>query len=275
MANRKDDSGGKKGAGWLFYAILAVVAAGGIAFLVTGGGGGSGELTSPLPAWAETVEPDPAVGVPLGRDDAPVTIMEFLDYQCPHCAQFGAFTGRLIRQNYVEQGGLVRWVLYDYLVGFPNEVPAAIAARCAGEQGRYWEMHDILLAEQNRWGTSDSPGRLFREYGERIGVDGASFRSCLEERRPLEEVMASHAYGQQLGVQGTPTLFLDGRRLDNRTETGYEQLERLILAAADSARAASGAGQSGVERSEGGSGQAGAEDAGAGGADAGRAGGGR
>lgn len=254
MANRKEDVE-KKGASWKFYALLALVAAGGIAFLVTAGGGGSGDLTSPLPAWAETVEPDPEAGVPLGPEDAPVTILEFADYQCPHCAQFGTFTGRLIRQNYIQERGLVRWVLYDYLVGFPNDVPAAIAARCAGEQGRHWEMHDILLAQQSRWGSSDAPGGLFRDYAERIGLDRAAFETCLAERRPLEEVMASHAYGQQLGVQGTPTLFLNGRKLDNRTESSYEVLERLILAAADSARAASG--EAGSGDGAGGGGEAG------------------
>lgn len=238
MGRQESGSSESKGVGWGFYALLGVVAAGGIAFLLTAGGD-SGELTSPLPAWAETVEPDSAVGVSLGAPDAPVTIVEFADYQCPHCAQFGSFTGRLLRQNYVENGGLVRWILYDYLVGFPNDIPAAIAARCAGEQGRYWQMHDLLLAQQSRWGASDSPGRRFRDYAKQVGLDQGGFETCLEERRPLEAVMASHAYGERLGVSGTPTLFLNGRRLDNRTEADYESLERLILAAADSARKAS------------------------------------
>lgn len=234
-----------------FYLALALVAAGGVAFLITAGGGGDGELTSPLPSWAENVEPDSAAGVPRGPRDAPVTIMEFVDYQCPHCAQFASFTGRLLQENYVEERGLVRWVLYDYLVGFPNELPAAIAARCAGEQGRYWEMHDILLARQARWGAADDPGGSFREYAAQIGLDGTPFRECLAERRPLEDVMASHAYGERLGVRGTPTLFLNGRRLDNRTESSYERLEQLILSAADSARAAAGSGPSGDDSAAG------------------------
>lgn len=237
MAKKKADSGNGERSNWGFYLILGLVAAGGVAFLLTAGGGGSGELTSPLPAWAENVEPDSGAGVPLGPEAAPVTIVEFADYQCPHCAQFASFTGRLIRQNYVEERGLVRWVLYDYLVGFPNSLPASIAARCAGEQGRYWEMHDLLLARQNEWGARQDPGGSFRDYAESLGLDEGTFGACLEERRPLEEVLASHAYGQSLGVTGTPTLFLNGRRLDNRTETGYEPLERLIRDAADSVRA--------------------------------------
>lgn len=237
MAKRDGDAESRKGAGWKFYLVLGLVAAGGIAFLVTAGGGG-GELTSPLPAWAENVEPDSAAAIPLGAEDAPVTIVEFADYACPHCAQFGSFAGRLIRQNYVESRGLVRWMFYDYLVGLPHDLPAAIAARCAGEQERYWEMHDLLLAQQSRWSGSDDPGDAFRRYAGQIDLDEGAFAECLAERRPLEAVLASHAYGERRGVRGTPTLFLNGRRLENRTESSYEALERLILAAADSAREA-------------------------------------
>ncbi len=235
---RDGGSGGK-----LFYLLLGVVALGGVAFLLLAGRGDGGEPARPLPAWADQVQADPAAGVPLGAEDAPATIMEFADYQCPHCAQFGTFTGKLIRQNYVESGGQARWVLYDFPVGFPNSIPSAIAARCAGEQGEeaFWAMHDLLLARQSEWGGSDAPRRIFARYGEEIGLDGDAFRACMEERRPLEEIVASRRYGEQLAVQGTPTLFLNGRKLDNRTETTYQALERLILAAADSARAASDA----------------------------------
>lgn len=239
MAKRDEKGSRSAGPGRWFYLLLAAVAAGGIAFLAFAGRGGDGEGPEPpLPAWAAEVEADSAAGVPKGAEDAPVTIAEFADYQCPHCAQFGTFTGRLIRQNYVEGEGLVRWILYDYLVGFPNSLPAALAVRCAGEEGRFWEMHDLLLARQARWGPAEAAGRLFREYARELGLDEARFGACLEERRYLERVMASHEYGKQLGVRGTPTLFLNGRMLDNRTEVSYEALERLIRAAADSARAA-------------------------------------
>lgn len=224
------------GGGRLFYIVLAVVAVAGVAFLLLAGDGGDDGAARPLPAWAADVEADPEAGVPLGPDDAPATIMEFADYQCPHCAQFGTFTGKLIRQNFVEQGGLARWVLYDFPVGFPHSISSSVAARCAGEQGLepFWAMHDLLLARQADWGRTDAPGRLFTGYARDLGLDADGFRECFEARRPLEEVMASRSYGEQLGVQGTPTLFLNGRRLDTR-EYSYEALESLIRAAADSA----------------------------------------
>lgn len=226
--------GGSGGPGKVFYALLAVVAAGGVAFLLTAGNGGGDAGPRPLPAWAGNVEADADAGVALGSEAAPVTILEFANYQCPHCARFGTFAGRLIRQNYVEGAGTVRWVLYDYLLEFPNEIPAALAARCAAEQGRHWEMHDLILARQTEWSNEGDPRRHFRGYAEDLGLEMGEYRACMEERRPLEEVLASHQYGARMGVSGTPTLFLNGRRLDH-TETSYEALEALIRAAADSA----------------------------------------
>lgn len=238
MAQRK---GAKQsgGGGRLFYILLAVVAIGGMAFLLLAGGGGDEGAARPLPAWAAEVEADPEAGVPLGPEEAPATIMEFADYQCPHCAQFGTFTGKLIRQNFVEQRGLARWVLYDFPVGFPHSISSSVAARCAGEQGTepFWAMHDLLLARQADWGRTDAPGRLFTGYARDLGLDTDRFRECFDERRPLEEILASRSYGERLGVQGTPTLFLNGRRLDAR-EYSYEALETLIRAAADSASSA-------------------------------------
>ncbi|MFQ5678105.1 MAG: DsbA family protein [Gemmatimonadota bacterium] len=245
MAKGKSEPARSGGPGLGFYLILGAVALGGVLFLVLArNGGGGGDVNRPLPAWAGQVEPDSLAGIPLGPEDAPITIAEFADFQCPHCAQFGAFTGRLIRQNYVEAGGQVRWVMYDYLVGFPNSMAAALSARCADEQGRYWPMHDLLLARQTKWGAKGSPGKLFREYAREIGLDGQTFDACFEERRHLDKVLGSYEYGKQLGVQGTPTLFFNGRKLDGGSEMSYEGLERLIKAAQDSvlgARAAADA----------------------------------
>jgi protein-disulfide isomerase len=237
-----------RGVGKPFYIVLAVVVAAGLAFLLLVDRGGEGAAMDPLPAWVADVEADPDAGMALGPEDAPVTIMEFADYQCPHCAQFGAFTGRLIRQNYVYERGLVRWVLYDFPVGFPHSITSSLAARCADEQGAIGPMHDLLLARQSEWGPTESPLRHFTRYADELNLDRSAFRECMNERRPLEEIMASRRYGERLGVQGTPTLFLNGRQLDNRAEIGYETLERLIQAAADSVREAGAEESAGTAR---------------------------
>lgn len=232
--SEKDTGGGGK----LFYLILGLVVIAGVAFLLLADRDGEDIATAPLPAWLDQVEADPEAGVVLGSEDAPVQIMEFADYQCPYCARFGTFTGRLIKQNYVRERELARWVMYDFPLGFPNSLSSSLAARCAGEQGGFWPMHDLLLSRQTEWGPSESPVRVFSGYAGELGLDRAAFRACIEERRHLEEIIASRRYGEELGVQGTPSIFLNGRQLDLATETSYESLEQLILAAADSARRA-------------------------------------
>ncbi|MFQ5690854.1 MAG: DsbA family protein [Gemmatimonadota bacterium] len=221
-----------------FYVALVAVAVAGIGFLIFARGDhGDSAANRPLPAWARDVKADPAAGVSVGPEDAPVTIMEFADYQCPHCAEFSAVTGRMIRQNYAEGAGLVRWVMFDYPLGsFPNSVPAALAARCAGAQGAYWPMHDMLLGRQARWGFSRSPEKKFEEFAEQLGLDRGKFKQCLKDRTYLQQVLGARGYGDQLGVQATPTVFLNGRRLSAQ-EMAYDPLEKLIRAAADSARA--------------------------------------
>ena len=230
MNQRKQTSprGGASGQSRKFYLLLAVVAAGGIAWLIAASGG-SQSAAVPLPEIPIDIEADPSAGLALGAADAPVTIMEFADYSCPHCARFASFTGRLMRQNYVGNGGPVQWILYDYVLGtFPNSLAASIAARCAGDEGKYWAMHDLLLARQTRWAMDRDPNGRFREIADELGLDGGQFGRCLSEQRHLDRVMAVRKYGDEMGVSSTPTLFLNGRRLNLETEGDYAVLERLV-----------------------------------------------
>lgn len=220
---------GERGQSRTFYLLLALVVVGGVAWLIAAGGGSSQTAVEPLPEAPLDVEADPSAGLALGEADAPVTIMDFSDYSCPHCARFASFTGRLIRQNYVGNGGPVRWIHYDYVLGtFPNSVAASIAARCAGDQGQYWPMHDLLLARQTRWAMDRDPNGRFREIADDLGLDGGEFGRCLSEQRHLDRIMAVRMYGEELGVNSTPTLFLNGRELNLATEGDYAVLERLV-----------------------------------------------
>lgn len=219
----------------MFYLIAGAIVLAGVVWLLVARGGGAGTVADlPTPeefqSLATEVEADPGVGVVQGPESAPVEILEFADYSCPHCATFAGFAGKLLRQNYVETSNApVRWVLYDYVLGsFPNSVPAAIAARCAGEQDLYWPMHDLLFAQQASWYTSASPGDAFADIAERVGLDMGAWRECVSEGRHLEEVAASRKYGEQMGVTSTPTLFLNGQRLDLQGKEPYSYIEGLI-----------------------------------------------
>src|SRR5690349_18876426 len=107
----------------------------------------------------------------LGRRDAPVTIVEFSDYECPFCRQFVSATLPTLKSTYVD-AGKVRYVFRDFPLEqlHPHARKAAEAAHCAGEQGKYWEMHDLLFQNQQALGTDDLAG-----YAGRLGVDAATF----------------------------------------------------------------------------------------------------
>ncbi|MEJ2371804.1 MAG: thioredoxin domain-containing protein, partial [Gemmatimonadales bacterium] len=138
----------------------------------------------------------------------------------------------------------VRWVFYDYpLEQHPHAIPAALAARCAGEQGRFWQMHDLMFARQSQWSPKDDARGDFEELAEELGLDRGAYRECVRDGRYLEQIFASAKYGQRLGVNSTPTLFVNGQRAPQ----DYEELERMILEAAAAAEANEEAGTEGME----------------------------
>jgi len=249
LAQKKPQSGAPKSGSdnKVFYLIGAAIIIAGIGWLVTARGGGIGS-TAALPTPAEfeglaaTAQPDKSVGIPLGDPNAPIEIMEFADYSCPHCASFSSFAGKLLRQNYVETGGgPVRWLSFDFVLGgFPNTIPASMAARCAGEQGAYWPYHDMLFARQTRWYTAANPSGMLGEIAEDLGLDTGAFRSCMSEARYIDEIAAARKYGESMGVGSTPTLFLNGQRLSLEGVEPYAYIESLIQAEL-AARASSGA----------------------------------
>lgn len=237
-----DGGGGNR----TFYLIAGAIILAGVVWLFVARGGGATVADLPTPqefvSLADQAEADPSVGIAMGPESAPVEVIEFVDYSCPHCASFAGFAGKLLRQNYVETANApVRWVLYEYVLGnFPNSVPASIAARCAGDQGRYWPMHDLLFAQQAGWYASANPFDQFEEIAERVGLDVGAWSACVSEGRHLEEIAASRKYGEQMGVSSTPTLFLNGQRIDLAGKEPYSYIEGLIKAALESPSAAAG-----------------------------------
>jgi protein-disulfide isomerase len=142
----------------------------------------------------------------LGRADAPVTVVEFSDYQCPFCGRFFATVLPALKSEYMD-AGKVRYVFRDYPLDqlHPLARKAAEAAHCAGEQGRYWEMHDALFQNQR----SLSPPQL-GEHARALGLDSARFEECLSSGRYAAQIERGLADGAAAGVQGTPG-FVIGR----------------------------------------------------------------
>ncbi len=142
----------------------------------------------------------------LGRADAPVTIVEFNDLQCPFCNHFYAGAFAEIKKNYIETGK-VRFINRDMpLVDLhPLAMRAAQASRCAGDQGKYWEVADKILTNQAGLSTQS-----IDQFATDAGIDAAAYQSCMEGGRHLEAIRESAASASALGISGTPS-FVIGR----------------------------------------------------------------
>ncbi|MFT5197251.1 MAG: protein-disulfide isomerase, partial [Cellvibrionaceae bacterium] len=151
----------------------------------------------------------------LGDPDAPILIVEFTDYQCPFCARHSAETMPTLLANMIDNGR-VRYALKDFPLDsiHPAARQAAVAARCAGEQETYWQMHDQLFANQTVWGqsnlTADEINRIFVGFATTLELDAATFETCLVEGKFDDQIEANLQEGLNHQVAGTPAFFLDG-----------------------------------------------------------------
>lgn len=139
----------------------------------------------------------------IGSSDAPLTLVEFTDYQCPFCNKFHTTTFPELKKHYIETGK-VRFVSRDLPLDFhKNAFQAARAARCAGEQGKYWEVRDRLSSNPNNLGQD---GML--HYAKEAGVDATLFQACIDSDRYKAEVQKDIEAAQSVGISGTPAFIL-------------------------------------------------------------------
>lgn len=181
-----------------------------LAALAACAGGGSDDAAAPA---AGDTRPNTAIGWSKGSPDAPVVVMEFSDFGCPYCARFSQETYPALHREFVETGR-VRWQYVPFVMGmFPNGAEAARAAECAGEQDRFWPMHDLLYAEQRRWKETPPAGAaaLMADLAARLDLDRDRFASCYAEDRQGARTRAANELAAQFNVQATPTFFIDGR----------------------------------------------------------------
>jgi len=215
-----------------FYALLGVVVVVGGGWLVWA------SRTTPAPAPAAS-RPVPAAadgfrGYTLGSEAAPVEVVEYADFQCPHCGEFAVLQLPTIREQLIATGK-VRWRLRDFpLGGFPWSRVSALAAQCAGEQGKFWPMADTLFLTQSEWGRSSrNPSGLFRDLARGLGLDRDKYDACVASQRYAGRIEASYQEGIALGVQGTPTFFVNGRlKTDNNASSDrFKQVVDSVIAA--------------------------------------------
>jgi protein-disulfide isomerase len=211
-----------------FYAVIGVIALVGIGILAyTTMRRPSAGADQPMDVAVTQQELSRVPGISMGREDAPVVIYEFADFECPHCAEWASLVEPLIRERLV-QPGTVRYVFYDFPLGgaFRHSFLAARAGRCANEQGKFWEYHDRLFARQPSWAVLDDPSDFFVDLAREVGVDAGAFEQCLRSDKYQREVSLSRQLGESLNVRGTPTLFVNGEKL--QTIPSFQELERIV-----------------------------------------------
>jgi len=196
--------------------VLAVVAVAALASLNRAGAGQDG------------APDDASQDKSLGAADAPIVVAEYADFQCPYCKDFADGPGRLLKEEYVDTGR-VRFVYRHFAFLGDESTWAAEAAECADEQGRFWEYHDRLFVAQGAENSGAFSRDNLKAFAAELGLDTQRFNQCLDSGDYRSDVRQEYAEGQRLGVQGTPTLFVDGRLV--RSGGNYEVLRAAIEAA--------------------------------------------
>ncbi len=162
----------------------------------------------------------------LGREDAPVTMVEFSDYQCPFCKRHFLTVLPIIKKEYIDTGK-VRYVFRDFPIAslHPQAKKGHEAAYCAGEQNKYWEMHDTLFKN-----SKDFSVPALNRYAQKIGLDGDKFNNCLQSGKYASRVEKEIAEGVKAGVRGTPSFFIgpsgSGERITGTMVRGAQPLNR-------------------------------------------------
>lgn len=146
----------------------------------------------------------------IGPADAPITIVEFSDYECPFCKRFRDQTLNQLLSVYE---GQIRFVYRDFPLSqiHPRAQIAAEVAHCAGDQGHYWAMHDILFAEQQNWSKAADVFARFKLYANELEMDVALFTDCIKSGKYTQEVKNDYQEGAAYGVTGTPAFFVNGK----------------------------------------------------------------
>lgn len=182
------------------------------------------------PGRQQQVGPDPAKAydLPVGKsplkgpENAPVTIVEFSDYQCPFCARSEPLINDVLKE-YPTQVRLV-YKHFPLTAIHPNAMGAAQAAAAAQKQGKFWQMHELLFANQRAL----QPEQL-KSYAQQVGLDVAKFEADMASPEVKSAIQEDMQLAQKVGIRGTPTIFVNGKIVQNRSLEGFKQLIEPLL----------------------------------------------
>jgi protein-disulfide isomerase len=178
-----------------------------------------------------------------GGKDAPVTLVEFSDFQCPYC-RAAEPTVQAVRQKY---GDKIHFVYMDFPLGMhAHAMDAANAAQCANDQGKFWQYHDALFADQSKLAPAD-----LKATAARLGLDTKKFDACFDSQQHIKQIQAEQAEGTADGVSATPTFFVNGREIEGAEPlpTFQSTIDQELAAAGHAEKAASAGAAHGTPQS--------------------------
>ncbi len=147
-----------------------------------------------------------------GDPHAPITMVEYADFQCPACGVFANYTAARLVQPYI-QSGKIHFIFHEFpLTQHMNAVPAAEAGRCAAYQGKFWDMHKLLFANQTDWAEVPKPLTVFDTYANDIGLDTATFDQCFNGEKYKAAILAAQQDAMNAHIDATPTFVIDGQQ---------------------------------------------------------------
>jgi protein-disulfide isomerase len=210
-----------------FYLVLAVVGiagGAGLAYLAVR----RPSVSIPANVTIEVSDTSGFHGYFLGSDSAPLTVTEYADYECPACQQFMTVQMPTIEERLIATGR-VRWRYRDFpLEQHRHARPAAHAAACADEQGKYWEMNHRIYSWEPQWPFKRDATGVFRDFAKAIGLDLGAYDACMQTARYAGRLQASLIEGQRAGVGSTPTFLLNGRLYPGGEAVHYDMLKALL-----------------------------------------------
>jgi protein-disulfide isomerase len=157
------------------------------------------------------LQDDPLAPRTKGSAEAPVTVYEMSDFQCPFCRRHAVESFPIIDREYIETGK-VRWVFVNFPIPqlHANAIPAAQVAMCSAQQDAFWPVHDLLFLHQDTWGPLTEPQEFMLSLADSVGIDRSALAACLQSQETLPQIQVDAEGAVRAGATSTPTFYIEG-----------------------------------------------------------------
>lgn len=212
-----------------FYLVLIAIAVAGLATLgyLSTRSSSNAAIVSQIDT---TLPPVKSQGYVIGTDSAPIEVTEFGDFECPSCARFATLTEPDVRSRLVNTGK-IRLRFIDFPIpGHRNTWDASRAAACADQQGKFWEMHDLLYQTQDQWNSeaTDNPSKIIKGLARQLHLNTDQFDRCVDTKAMQAKIQAHAKVGEQRRIRATPSFIIGGKVIEGAPPGGYDEFKKLV-----------------------------------------------